>query len=119
MSGPERPDWDLFHQPPEPPTGPQTDVSSFPRGYHAWVAFKSSRRGQVVWRWWENRALMLAAAPDPRISARTMLAQAREKYRVKINDHWSPLLADDLVARHPHLEAFIERRVRKSTENTP
>ena len=118
MSAPARPDWDLFHQPPEPPTGPPTDVGKFQSGKAAYDAWKATHEGWLVWRYVERTALDQAAAGQHRISPRTIVAEARDRFtvdghHVSINDHYTALLADDLVARHPHLEELIERRKRR------
>ena len=121
MSVPLRPEWDLFHPPPDPPTGPPTDVAKFASGAAAYAAWKATHEGWLVWRYVERTALDQAAAGQQRISTRTIVAEARDRFtvdghHVSINDHYTALLADDLLARHPHLEDRIERRKRNPKE---
>lgn len=116
MSAPVRPDYDLFHQPPEPPSGPPTDVREFEAGHAGYVAWKATELGWRAWRYMEAMALDLAARRELRIGAKALVEQARRNLtpKVEINNNWTCLIADDLVARHPHLEELIERRKRKS-----
>ena len=119
MSAPVRPDYDLFTEPPEPPSGPTTDVGKFgPKEtvrtrYAVW---KGSDDGWRAWRYMEATALDLAARGELRISAKYLAEQARraDHLHAEIDNRWTALIADDLVARHPHLLDKIERRKRRS-----
>ena len=119
---PLRPDWDLFAPPPEPPSGPATDPRKFtgepPDVATRYAAWKASKGGWRAWRYMEATALDLAARGELRISVKYLAEQARRALepKVELDNRFTARIADDLVARHPHLEALIERRKRRAGE---
>ena len=116
---PRQPVWDLFSQPPEPPSGPRTDPRKFtaepPSVAVRYVAWKASKGGWRAWRYVERTALDLAAAGELRISTKFLVEQARRRLKVEINNNFTSFLATELVARHPHLVELVERRKRRSS----
>ena len=104
---------------PSPPSGPQTDVRKFTReaGTHrAYVWWRTeTEEGRRVFAYVERCALTEAARGETRISIRTLAEQARMRLKIEMNDHYSPWMADDLLARHPHLIDLVERRRRRVT----
>ena len=87
----------LFNAP-APPTGPTADKYSREEGKpHAFIKF----------------ALDAFRRQEKRFSTRTFLARYRDDEKVRINDHFSPWFADQLVTNHPQLIDIIERRIRK------
>jgi len=101
-------------EPPEPPSGPQKDVRRFVGStYPQYVAWKHTEDGWRVWRYVERVALDLAAAGEERIGVKALVEKARQATKLEANNSWSCLLADDLVAAHPHLTTLIERRKRR------
>jgi hypothetical protein len=120
VSVPLQPDYDLFTPPPEAPSGPPTDVGKF-LSHHSrgirYAQWKGTEAGWRVWRYVECTALDLAARGEQRISVKYLVEQARrglDKPKVEINNSYTALLADDLVARHPHLVDLLERRKRRT-----
>jgi hypothetical protein len=98
----------------EPPTGPAAKPYSREEGKpHAFIKFMESEDGPPFWQAVQDAALSALARQETRFSTRTFLARYRDDNKVRINDHFSPWLADDLVADHPQLIDIIERRVRR------
>ena len=79
-----------------------------------YVCWKSSEAGWRAWRYIEATALDLAARGEERISVKYLVEQARRSLQAECDNRWTALLADDLVARHPHLLTAIERRKRRA-----
>lgn len=99
---------------PDPPTGPKADTFDDEEGQpHAYVEFRASERGQNFWRALEAAALSRLRSGEGRFSTRTFLSQYRDDFKFRINNIFSPWLADDLIVKHPALLDIIERRVRK------
>lgn len=110
-------DFGPLFAPPPPPSGPRATVpSAVDGGYHTYVAWKYTQDGATVVAWVEGRALARFASGERRISARTLAADARDALKIKVNDHFTPWIADDLVARHPELLDVIERRKRRKAK---
>lgn len=113
----DRPQLDLLTAPPPPPTGPQVEpVTAEQNSYRRYAFWKASEAGAKVWRYVEATALQLAARGEQRISVNYIVECARRTEAMKgtkVNNTWRALMADDLVARHPHLLDLIERRKRK------
>jgi len=113
---PRQPVYDLFSPPPEPPTGPPTDLGKFARGSEArYQAWKATDAGWKAWRYIERTALDLAARGEARISLQFCIEQAREHVEphASVNHNFRSLICRDLLARHPHLVDRIERRKRR------
>lgn len=100
-----------------PPSGPEvtsyTDAEGSPEAYRAFMA---GVVGQELWT-----ELLAAAqavyhgayhATAKRFSTRSFIAKYRERYGLRINDHFSPWLADALVASDVRLDTIVERRRR-------
>jgi len=101
---------------PEPPTGPAADPHLREGGtYAAFVAWMATDDGRMAFQWVEFVALEQLAAGATRVSPRTLVARARDRLHIRINDHYTPWIADDLVAKHPALLDVIERRKRKTS----
>jgi hypothetical protein len=65
----------------------------------------------------ERTALDMAARGETRISAKYLAEHARRQLKgVEIDNRFTCLVSDDLVARHPHLEDLIERRARRKAK---
>ncbi len=77
--------------------------------------FLSSNDGKQFWGALEHAALHALNTGELRFSTRTFVASYRANHHVRINDHFSPRLADDLVAKYPQLDSVVERRRRKVT----
>ncbi len=110
---PEQPS--LFDAPPQPPTGPAADPH--PKndgGVEAFRAFLATPEGAVFWSSARGAARAARRAGERRWSARTYLAWFRDVHHIRMNDHWSPYLADMLVQNDPDLLDIIERRRRGS-----
>jgi len=100
---------------PSPPTGPAAEAYSREEGKpSAFTAFMESADGTPFWRALEAAALDALARGETRFSPRGFLAHYRDTKRVRINNNFSPWLADQLVAEHPQLVDIVERRVRKA-----
>ena len=98
----------------EPPTGPAAKTYSHEEGRpHAFIKFMEGDDGPPFWRALEAAALDALARQETRFSPRGFLVHYRDTKRVRINNNFSPWLADDLVADHPQLIDIIERRVRR------
>lgn len=103
----------LFGPPSGSEVAPYTDVEGSPEAYRAFMA------GVVGHELWTD---LLAAAQAvyhgayhgtaKRFSTRTFIAKYRERYGLRINDHFSPWLADALVASDVRLDTIVERRRR-------
>ena len=107
--------------PPEPPTGPRTDVAlkfGDPDGeeYRRYVAWKQTEAGRRVWGYVEQVALVKAEQGAERIGMKNLAEKARHSLKLDINNTWVSWISDDLVARHPHLEDLIERRARRKAK---
>jgi hypothetical protein len=103
----------LFEQPPPPPTGPLADRYTREEGKpHAFIKFMESDDGPPFWRALQDTALDALGRQEKRFSTRTFLARYRDDEKVRINDHFSPWFADELVAKYPQLIDIIERRKR-------
>lgn len=101
------------HVPP-PPTGPPADIPTEREGdYIAYRTWRATDDGKRAWTWIKNRALEAVHRGEKRVSPRTLVGACRDALRVKINDHFSPWIADDLVHDWPVLRDVIERRKRK------
>jgi len=101
---------------PIPPTGPAAEVYSREEGKpHAFIKFMESEDGPPFWRALQDAVLDALGRQEKRFSTRTFLARYRDDEKVRINDHFSPWLADELVAKYPQLIDIIERRVRKKS----
>lgn len=108
---------DLFDEPPEPPTGPAAEVPSPGDGsFRAYLRFRNTAPGQQAWAWIVEVALTRYGQGERRISPRTLVAEARDVLKVRINDHFSPWIADDLVVLRPELLDVIERRKRRKAK---
>lgn len=62
----------------------------------------------------ERRVLARANRGDGRVEINAVFASVRHDLTVKLDNSMRAPLADELVARHPHLETKIERRRRRS-----
>lgn len=95
-----------------PPSGPKavpfTDPEGSPEAYRAFMA------GEIGLELWKDLvgAAQASYEQGKRFSTRTFIAKYRERYGVRINDHFSPWLADELVANDVRLDAIVERRRR-------
>ena len=99
---------------PAPPTGPAAEVYSREEGKPlAFTKFMDSEDGPQFWRALQDAALDALARQETRFSTRTFLARYRDDEKVRINDHFSPWFADELVVKYPRLIDIIERRARK------
>ena len=107
------------HAPP-PPTGPEAEKYHHEDGRpERFVAFLDTPDGQAFWEAVEEAALEALRTGEERFSTRTFLARYRDDEKVRINDHFSPWFADELVARHPLLLDIIERRKRRKAGPPP
>lgn len=104
-------EFDLFNP---PPSGPAATIPSPKSGTRAayWV-WRKTDDGVMVWRWILERVNAAFMAGEKRASPRTLVADCREALRVKVNDHFSAFVADELVERYPELKPIIERRKRR------
>lgn len=102
---------------PPPPTGPAADPHTPESGtYRAYEAWLLTEEGAAAFAWVEAKALEQVAAGATRVSPRTLVARARDALRARINDHFTPWIADDLVAKRPELLDVVERRKRKKAK---
>jgi hypothetical protein len=95
------------------PSGPPCRMVASHRGntlagYQDW---RLTPDGIKVWEMIRSRALALSGR---RISTKALVEEARAALRVEINNSHTSRIADELVARYPHLLSSIERRTRKS-----
>jgi hypothetical protein len=98
---------------PAPPTGPAAEIPNRAAGsYGAYLEWRDTDVGQRFF----NEARAAALEADGRFSPRSFLAWFRDEYKVRVNDHFSPYLADELITACPELEAIIERRKRKKVQ---
>jgi hypothetical protein len=105
--------WDA----PPPPSGPQKDVTRFIGGTPAEAYAHWRHRtedGRRVFAYVERIALDLAARGDERISVNRLVEEARAHLHLEVNNSHRAALSDELIARHEHLLALIERRKRKA-----
>ncbi len=104
----------FHHAAPAPPTGPTAESYDHEDGRpEKFVAFLATEDGRRFWDCIEDAALGAFQSGARRFSARTFLHKYREREKLRINDHFSPWFADELVSRHPALLEIIERRSRK------
>lgn len=97
---------------PDPPTGPLAQPYTPADGRPArYVKFITSDEGRVFW----NALVHAALQAKGRFSTRTFVAMYRDQEKVRINDHFTVWLADDLLRHYPILSSIIERRVRRVT----
>ncbi len=114
MFGEDLPWWKKGDHPPNPPTGPEAVVPSKEDGrYPAYIEWLDSDEGRAFWHALNTAARAAYKAGESRFSTRTYVARYRDDNKVKINDHYTAWLADDLATEHPDLLDIIERRVRK------
>lgn len=104
--------WDV----PEPPTGPAKDVSRFVGStYERYVRWRTETpEGRRAFSYVAGAALVAAERGDKRISVNRLVEQARAALLVEIDNTARAWIADDLIARHPHLKDLIERRKRRA-----
>lgn len=97
---------------PDPPTGP----AKTPGGgtWEAYLVWRQSEDGLRVWVYVEAQAMAALEMGATRFSTRTSCAEARDRLKVEINDHYTAWIADDLCRKHIALLDIIERRVRRS-----
>ncbi len=101
----------------DPPTGPLADPHPAASGtYSAYLEWLVTEDGIRAFIWVETMALEQLAAGAARISPRTLVARARDRFKIGINDHYTPWIADDLVTRQPALLELVERRKRKKAK---
>jgi len=99
---------------PPPPTGPKVEVFTATDGQPAaYLAWRGTEEGSAYWEQLVAEAHQAFAANELRFSTRTHLAYYRDQRHIRINDHFSPWLADDLVTAFPQLLDIVERRARK------
>lgn len=99
---------------PDPPTGPPAAPYDREDGRpEKYVAFRATEDGEAFWVRLTQDALGALQEGESRFSTRTFLARYRDEQKVRINDHFSPWFADDLVAAYPELLDIVERRARK------
>jgi hypothetical protein len=107
---------DMFFAP-AAPSGPNveapTPAAGTPEAYALW---RKTAEGVEFWDALKRTGLEAFNAGDKRFSTRTFLARYRDDFKVKINDHFSPWLATDLIAAIPQLADIVEQRVRKKSE---
>ncbi len=104
--------WDT----PSPPSGPAKDVRRFVGStrarYERWRT--ETPEGRQAFKWIAGAALVAAERGDKRISVNRLVEQARADLLVEIDNTARSWIADDLIARHPHLVDLIERRKRRA-----
>lgn len=94
----------------DPPSGPQTEPFTREDRYEEW---RASEEGEAFFRWILGRARSDLVAGEKRFSVRGYVYAYRTMKRVRINNSWSPSIADELVEADPRLVEIIERRGRK------
>ena len=100
---------------PSPPTGPAAEPYHQEDGtLDAFGRFRQSDNGLVFWEAILAAGLRALQNEEKRFSPRTYVAWYRDKYKMRINDHYSAWYADALIAADPRLEAIVERRKRKN-----
>jgi hypothetical protein len=101
----------------DPPSGPRAEIPSKAEGqFSAYVRWRGTEQGDLAWRWIVGQALLAAEQGKQRVSPRTLVARCRDALHVKINDHYSAWIADDLVTAFPILRPIIERRRRRKVK---
>ena len=104
--------WDA----PPPPSGPAKDVRRFVGStYERYVRWRTETpEGRQAFSYIAGAALVAAERGDKRISVNRLVEEARARLHVEINNTARAWLADDLIARHPHLADVVERRKRRA-----
>jgi hypothetical protein len=99
----------------EPPTGPKAKAYTREEGQvAAYYRWRDTDEG-VEFVGAMTRAAFAALYVKGRFSTRTFLCMYRDEHKLRINNNFSPWLADELVATHPELLDVVERRKRKGT----
>jgi hypothetical protein len=97
----------------DPPSGPRRELPTKAEGqFSAYVRWRGTEDGHRAWRWIVEQALLAAERRQRRVSPRTLVARCRDTLHVKLNDHYSAWIGDDLWAAFPILRPLIERRRR-------
>ena len=105
---------------PEPPTGPAAEPYAEPEGLPpAFVEFMDTNDGQLFFEKLAQKAMGKLLLGVPRFSVRGFVYEWREARGGRVNNTWTPWLADALLVRHPELEAIVERRARKKPGPDP
>ncbi len=104
---------------PRAPSGPRaarySPIDGEPAAY---VSFMAGDVGRVFWLALLRAAQKAVQTKGARFSTRTFLARYRDDEHVRINDHFSPWLADALIRFDSRLEPIVERR-RRTKEALP
>lgn len=80
--------------------------------YREWRASPDGRR---VFEAIVDEAIRLAHEGARRLSAKQLVEWARQRYRVQINNDFTPLVARELATKVPDVANLIEMRIRKAS----
>lgn len=99
---------------PSPPTGPEAEPYGRDNGSSSrFAAFIETGKGAAFMSRVASAALSGLSRGDRRFSVFSYIGQYRALHKVRITNNFAPLVADELVRRHPQLLDIIERRARK------
>ncbi len=118
MNVPVYPGRDAFRAP-SPPTGPEAESYGREDGKpERFAAFLETTDGQAFIHYAASTARQALSRGDKRFSVLGYIHEYRALHRIRLNNSWAPLVADEILKRHPSLEQIIERRARKTAGAT-